>query len=92
MYDIVYRNFFRNIHATDYMEFFIRQNIELVRMGPLYLEMRNKTSYQVAIESLAPMAEAINDIFRLGKNKELDKHFSKWVQCLGRERAEKKAD
>src|SRR6266498_4889990 len=88
--DIVYRNFSRNIHATDYMEFFIRQNIELARMGPLYLEMRNKTSYQIAIESLAPMAEAINGLFRLGKKKELDKHFSKWVQCLGRSRAGRK--
>ena len=88
-YDIVYRNFSRNIHATDYMEFFIRQNLELIRLGPLYLEMRNKTSYEVAINSLTPMAEVINDLFRLGKKK-LDKHFSTWVQCLGRAQAGKK--
>jgi Family of unknown function (DUF5677) len=89
-YDIFYRNFSRNIHATDYMEFFLRQNIELTPTGPLYLEIRNQVSYQIAINSLAPMADAINGLFRLGMSKELDKHLSKWVQCLGRARAGKK--
>src|SRR4030095_5454147 len=75
MYHIVYRNFSRNIHATDYLEFVIRQNLELVPFAQLYLEMRNQTSYQIAINSLAPMAETINDFFRLGMTKELDRHF-----------------
>jgi hypothetical protein len=92
MYDIVYRNFSRNIHATDYLEFFIRQNLELIPFAQLYLEMRNQTSCQVAINSLAPMAETINDFFHLGMTKELDRHFSKWVQCLGRARAGNKRD
>jgi len=50
-YDIFYRNFSRNIHATDYMEFFLRQNIELSPTGALYLEVRNQVSYQIAINS-----------------------------------------
>jgi len=36
------------------------------------------------------MADVVNELFRLGMTKELDKQFSKWAQCLGRSQAGKK--
>jgi hypothetical protein len=66
MYDIIYRNFSRNVHANDYSELLLTERPELSRGTQLYFESRNCITYQVTEDSIGKMMYLINKMFNLG--------------------------
>ena len=75
-YDIIYRNFSRNIHSTDYLEYYIIQNPNFLKESEYtsdYLESRDIASLYTAHFSAGGIAEFANHIFKCGLDKELDK-------------------
>lgn len=74
-YDIIYRNFSRNIHSTDYLEHYIIQNPHFLKEPEFtsdYLESRDIASLYTAHFSAGGVAESANHIFKCGLDKELD--------------------
>ena len=65
-YDIIYRNFSRNVHANDYVELFLAQNPELSSFTPSTLESRIDIGYQTTINSMSIMMSLFNKMFSLG--------------------------
>jgi len=68
-YNVVYRNFSRNVHSTDYLEHslhLIGEDIEE------YLESRDITGLYTAHFSAGGIAEFANAVFRCGQEKELN--------------------
>jgi hypothetical protein len=67
LYDIVYRNFSRNVHSTDFMELTLLHNpnmIERVRFSD-YTESRDFIGCEVTFISAVGLAGTIDDIFQL---------------------------
>jgi len=69
-YDIVYRNFSRNIHSADFTELFrmvLKTNPALFKTkNPEYEQLRDIVSYDVAFMSALAIAALTDDILRLG--------------------------
>lgn len=71
-YSVVYRNFSRNIHSTDYAESYLKAGIYSVSDQDSYIESRNAIAQYVAHFSAVGMTEFANNVFGLGLEKELD--------------------
>ena len=72
-YSVVYRNFSRNIHSTDYLESYLKAGIYDVSYQEEYLESRDVVAHYVAHFSAVGMVEFANGVFDLGLEKELAK-------------------
>lgn len=71
-YDIVYRNFSRNVHSTDFMELFLANDISLRKdWYQSYINVRNNVACDVAFESALGIATAVDSVFRLGMRRRL---------------------
>jgi len=66
VYSIVYRNFSRNIHSTDFMENHMNNYGLEMKMEQEYRERRDNISGEVAYTSAINISETINRIFSLG--------------------------
>ena len=85
LYNVVYRNFSRNVHGTDYMEHMLAQG-----MGPKggraeYEDLRDHVALSTAITCLWQMACKVNNQFGYGLDEELKetweacRSFGHWV-------------
>jgi hypothetical protein len=70
-YSVVYRNFSRNVHSTDYVESYIKAGIYKGDDDPKYYESRDVVAHYTAHFSAAGMAEFANHVFKLGFDREL---------------------
>jgi hypothetical protein len=72
-YNIVYRNFSRNVHSTDFMELTLLHNPNLLEKIPFsnYTESRDFISCEITFISAAGIAETINEIFQLNFDRRL---------------------
>lgn len=68
LYQIVYRNFSRNVHGLDYMELLLPHQPSLIgdERSRAYVESRNATALEVAFGSLGYTVEVVNTVFALG--------------------------
>jgi hypothetical protein len=70
LYDVVYRNFSRNVHSTDYAELFHlinKANASMMKTKyPEYLEERNLAAYDVTFVSALGIAAMVDNIFHYG--------------------------
>jgi len=72
-YSVVYRNFSRNVHSTDYVESFLKLGIHGFEEDPSYYEARDVIALYTAHFSAGGMAEFVNHVFGLGFERELNK-------------------
>lgn len=72
-YSIVYRNFSRNVHSTDYVESYIKAGIYKGEDDSEYYKSRDVVALYTAHFSAAGMAEFANHVFSLGFDRELSK-------------------
>jgi hypothetical protein len=72
-YSIVYRNFSRNVHATDYMESFLRNETFDVDQDRSYRQSRDVAAHYTAHFSAVGMMEWINHVYSLGLEDEINK-------------------
>lgn len=85
VYNVVYRNFSRNVHGTDYMEHIRAQGMGAVSRWPDYTDLRDHVALSTAITCLWQMACAVNNEFGYGLNEELKEtwraytSFGHWV-------------
>ena len=85
LYDVVYRNFSRNVHGTDYMEHLVGQGPGDTGEWPDFEDLRDHVALSTAITCLWQMARIINDLFGHELDAELKeiwkacKSFSHWV-------------
>ena len=72
-YNIVYRNFSRNVHSTDFMELTLLHNPNMLGKlsFPDYTESRDFIGCEIAFISAAGIAATINDIFQLNFDRRL---------------------
>jgi hypothetical protein len=82
-YSIVYRNFSRNIHSTDYVESYIKAGIHSIENTEEYNQSRDVVAHYTAHFSAVGMLEFANHVFSLGMEKK--------IEYLGRRQAEIKA-
>lgn len=82
-YSIVYRNFSRNIHSTDYVESYVKAGIHSIENTERYNQSRDAVAHYTAHFSAVGILEFINHIFSLGMEKE--------IKYLGQRQAEIKA-
>lgn len=68
LYQIVYRNFSRNVHGLDFMELLLSHEPSLIGddRHRAYLESRDSTAVEVAFGCLGAVVEAANNGFELG--------------------------
>lgn len=71
-YSVVYRNFSRNVHSTDYMESYLKSEIYDVPDQAEYLTSRDVVAHYTAHFSAVGMAEIVNHMFSLGFDEKLD--------------------
>lgn len=71
-YAVVYRNFSRNVHATDYMESYLKSEIYEIRDLQGYLESRDVAAHYTAHFSAVGIAEVVNGMFDLDFDEKLD--------------------
>ncbi|QKS28700.1 MAG: hypothetical protein FAZ92_01432 [Accumulibacter sp.] len=71
-YSIVYRNFSRNVHSTDYLESYIKTGMHTSEDHEAYRESRDVAAHYTAHFSAVGMAEFANHVFSLGLDEELD--------------------
>ena len=72
-YNIVYRNFSRNVHSTDFTELFLQEDPSGISLDyEDYLERRNVVCCDLVLVSVASMADAVNSHAGLG----LDRRFN----------------
>jgi hypothetical protein len=65
-YNIIYRNFSRNVHSADFMELFLANDISLRKEWyKSYIDIRNNAACDVAYESALGIATSVDTIFRL---------------------------
>ena len=72
-YNIVYRNFSRNVHSTDFMEFFVQEAPNLIRSADpdVYVEYRDAVCCDVAFISVAGIAIKVNQLASLGLDRRI---------------------
>ena len=78
LYNIVYRNFSRNVHGTDYMEHIRAQGMGAVSRWPDYEDLRDHVALSTAITCLWQMANLVNSRFGYGLDEELKET---WEAC-----------
>jgi hypothetical protein len=67
LYDIVYRNFSRNVHSADLTELLLVNQPSLLEEGKAdYFDSRDAVGCDVALVSAAAIADAVNALFSLG--------------------------
>jgi len=67
IYDIVYRNFSRNVHSTDLTELLLVNQPSLLEERETdYFDSRDAVGCDVALVSAAAIADAVNALFSLG--------------------------
>ena len=71
-YNVVYRNFSRNIHSTDYVESYMKIGLYSTSMDKEYIESRDSIAQYTAHFSAVGMMEFANGLFGLNLDKELD--------------------
>lgn len=71
-YNLVYRNFSRNIHSTDYHESILKDFKYSTPMDTEYIESRDRIAQYTAHFSAVGMVEFANGLFGLNLDKELD--------------------
>jgi len=71
-YALVYRNFSRNVHSTDYLESYLKAGVFSIEHEEDYIESRDSIAQYVSHFCAVGMAEIANALFRLGLNTELD--------------------
>ena len=85
LYNVVYRNFSRNVHGTDYMEHFRAQGIATESGVPDFEDLRDHVALSTAITCLWQMASMANGQIQHGLDEELQKfwksctRFHRWV-------------
>lgn len=72
-YHIVYRNFSRNVHSTDYVEYLGSSHIFGEDFNKEYIDSRDTVTLNVAHFSTGGVAEFTNFALRCGMNAELDR-------------------
>ena len=79
LYDIVYRNFSRNVHSTDLTELTLFNDPQMVKLIPFsdYTESRDFIGCDVAFLSAFGIAEAINGTFQLNFDRRLKRVISR---------------
>jgi hypothetical protein len=72
-YNIVYRNFSRNVHSTDFMELTLFHNPKMVKIIPYesYTDSRDYTGCEITFISAIGIAATINEIFQLNFGRKL---------------------
>lgn len=70
-YDIIYRNFSRNVHSTDFTELFIQEDPALVKSSAEYIEQRDTVSYEVAFISVLGVVMRVNALVHLGLDRRI---------------------
>jgi hypothetical protein len=66
-YNIVYRNFSRNVHSTDFTELLLQEDPGLISTNfDAYLESRNAVCCEIALISVASISVRVNEVTRLG--------------------------
>jgi hypothetical protein len=80
LYQLVYRNFSRNIHGLDFMELLLADEPSLIGDDrySAYLESRDATAVDVAIGCLGCVVEAVNTGFGLGLDARLMLFAKEW--------------
>ena len=71
-YNVVYRNFSRNIHSIDYLENYLKTGSLFISDQEGYIESRDVIAHYVAHFSAVGISELANNVFSLGLEKELD--------------------
>ena len=80
LYNVVYRNFSRNVHSTDYMEHFRAQGIGVSSELADYEDLRDHVALSTAITCLWQMAFSVNSQFVHGLD--LDEELKEsWKVC-----------
>ena len=85
LYNVVYRNFSRNVHGTDYMEHFILQGMADLGRGADYEELRDRITMSTAIACVWKMASLLDLVLgceldqKLGKTWEACQAFEHWA-------------
>lgn len=88
-YNIVYRNFSRNVHSTDFTELLVQEDPELVVSDhDAYLEGRNAVCCEVAFISVGGIAIIVNDLVGLGLDRRVHGLMRAREQLLRDRRAE----
>lgn len=78
LYNVVYRDFSRNVHGTDYMEHFREQGMGAGGRWSDYEDLRDHVALSTAITCLWEMASAVDDQFGYG----LDSRLAEvWKAC-----------
>ena len=86
-YSVVYRNFSRNIHSTDYVESYMKAGIyPEFDDDDGYIENRDIVAHYVAHFSAVGMAEFANGILELGLEKELLELANRQIELKDRDR------
>lgn len=71
-YNIVYRNFSRNVHSTDFLELLLQEDPNLIGGDHnIYLEQRDRVCCELVLISVAGIINRINAIAALGLNEDL---------------------
>ena len=78
LYNIVYRNFSRNVHGTDYMEHIRAQGMRAASRWPDYEDLRDHVALSTAITCLWQMSDLVNSQFGYGLDEELKET---WKAC-----------
>ena len=78
-YNIVYRNFSRNVHSTDFMELALFHNPEMLKKISFenYTDSRDYIGCEITFISSFGIAETINDIFQLNFDRRLMNLYKK---------------
>lgn len=71
-YSVVYRNFSRNVHSTDYMESFFKAGIAGIKIDDDYLWSRDTVAQYTAHFSAVGIMEMANYFFALGMEEEIE--------------------
>jgi hypothetical protein len=71
-YSIMYRNFSRNIHSTDYVESYLKSGIFNVEDQAEYFASRDVAAHYTAYFSAVGIAEVVNKMFSLGFDPKLN--------------------
>lgn len=85
LYDVVYRNFSRNVHGTDYMEHLGGQGVGDTGEWLEFEDLRDHVALSTAVTCLWQMARMINSLFgheldvELKETWEACKSFGHWV-------------
>jgi hypothetical protein len=78
VYNVVYRNFSRNVHSVDLSELLMLNDPSLLRYHRAdYFESRNGVTCDVASISAIEIAARVNVIFQLGFDRRLQRHMAR---------------